>query len=196
MFRLTISTNVYTQSNEFKKNRCWWFKRAKSTSSQSHCSIIVPKSLWKKASVASLPAICRTSHLGWAQNSWLSPTPRKEAGTDYLEDIQRCCLCLQGGLRKAKAQLKSKLANADKDKKKGYYKDIGSERKTEKTVEQLLSDAGDIVGGACKAHLGKKVWIITNVTIGICVCVNQKCKIIWEDIWPKLVMLKSKMIIS
>lgn len=102
------------------------------------------------------------------------PKPEKRS-RDYLEGIQRCFLCLQGGVRKAKAHLKSKLAKADKDKKKGYYKDVWNERKTKKTVEPLLSDTGDIVGGACKAQPWQKGLVITNVTTGICGCVMQNC---------------------
>lgn len=52
-------------------------------------------------------------------------------------------LCLQGGIKKIKAQLKPKLAKADKDKEKGYSKDIGNTRQTKKTLGPLFSDTGE-----------------------------------------------------
>lgn len=81
------------------------------------------------------------------------PKPKKhEAGTRYLEDIQTRCLCLQGEVRQAKAQLKSKPAKVGRVKEQGYCKNTKNKRKTKKTVGPLLSDTGHRAGSACKAH--------------------------------------------
>lgn len=99
------------------------------------------------------------------------PKPKKqEAGTCYLEGIQTCCLCLQGEVRQAKAQLESKPAKVDRDKEEGYCK---NKRKTKKTVGPLLSDTG-----LARPILGKIDWLISNVKIRIFVCANQICKIV------------------
>lgn len=96
--------------------------------------------------MVSLPAICHASHLEGAQNSWLSPNTRGNR-TDYPEAYRNAAFCLQGGIKKVKAQLKPKLAKADKDKEKSYSKDTGNTRKTKKTVGPLFSDTGE--SGGC-----------------------------------------------
>lgn len=130
--------------------------------------------LWRKASVASLPAIYHASHLEQAQNSWLSPNTRRDTTDYYSEGIQRCCLCLQKGIKKTKAQVKPKLAKVDKDKEKDYSKDIGNTRMPKKTLGPLFSDTGESGGCLPSPTLERTVWIITKVKMGICVRESNK----------------------
>lgn len=101
------------------------------------------------------------------------PNTRRNT-TDYPEGIQRCCLCLQGGITKIKAQLKPNLAKADKDKEKGYSKDIENTRMTKKTLGPLFSDTGECGGCLPSPTLERTVWIITKVKMGICVHESNK----------------------
>lgn len=108
----------------------------------------------------------RTRH--WAQTQEGTGQITQKPYTDVA-------FCLQGGIKKVKAQLKLKLPKADKVKEKGYSKDIGNTRKTKKTVGPLFSDTGENGGLLAKPHPWQNGLDNNKCEDGnLCVCESNK----------------------